>query len=266
LLEIKLAPERPLPQDGNAAIGRISKQDRHLETTSRLAQFVASSEPGVRLPTERDLCAQLGVGRSTLREAIRALSFIGAVRVRQGSGTYVGGVGDSNVDRLIGLGLMVQRSQVHEVIEARQILEVQAVRMSAERHDPSDREELRAIMTNMAAAIDDPSEASRYDLLYHVRLARSSHNSVMVHFINGMRALFEIWIHRAVNRRPIVEEIVREHNSILDAVFARNADLAAARMTVHLTNAADRLFLVIGKGQSAADYISLLLAGSRHTT
>jgi len=259
--EPKLASERLLPQDGGAAIARIPKQDRCLQTTSRLAQMVATSELGVRLPTERELCAQLGVGRSTLREAIRALSFIGAVRVRQGSGTYVCGVEDSNVDRLIGLGLMVQRSKVHEVIEARRILEVQAVRMSAERHDPSDREELQAIMTNMAAALDDPSVASRYDLLYHVRLARSSHNSVMVHFINGMRALLEIWINRAVNQRPIIEEIVREHNSILDAVFARNADLAAARMTVHLTNAADRLFSVIGKGPSAADYISLLLTG-----
>ena len=259
--ETRLAPAHPSTQGGNVAIDRIPKQDRHLETTSRLAQLVASSERGVRLPSERELCARLGVGRSTLREAIRALSFIGAVRVRQGSGTYVCSVEDPNVDRLIGLGLMVQRSKVYEVIEARQILEVQAARMSAERHDPSDREELRAIMTKMAAAIDDPPEACRYDLLYHVRLARCSHNSVMVHFSNGMRALFEIWINRAVNRRPVIEEIVREHNSILEAVFARNADLAAARMTVHLTNAADRLFSVIGRGQSAADYISLLLTG-----
>ena len=249
--------------NGSGAIERISKQDLHLETTSRLAQLVASSEPGSRLPTERELCLRLGVGRSTLREAIRALSFIGAVRVRQGSGTYVSGVEDSSVDRLIGLGLMVQRSEVQEVIEARQILEVQAVRMAAERHDPSDREELLAIMANMAAAIDNPSDASHYDLQYHVRLARASHNSVMVHFINGMRALLEIWIKRAVNRRPVIEEIVREHNAILDAVFARNADLAAARMTVHLTNAAERLFSVVGKEQPAADFISLLLAPAR---
>jgi len=241
-------------------VRRISKQDLHQETTSLLAQMIASSEPGSRLPTERELCARLGVGRSTLREAVRSLSFIGAIKVRQGSGTYVSSVGDEKVERLISLGLMLQRTKVHEAIEARQILEVQAVRMTAQHHDDSDGEELRAIMRNMAESASNAAEASRYDLQFHVRLAQASHNSVLVLFINGMRALFEIWINKAVNRRPVIEEIIAEHNSILDAVLAHSGDLAAARMTVHLTNAAERLFSVVGRNQSTADFISLLLA------
>jgi GntR family transcriptional repressor for pyruvate dehydrogenase complex len=251
------------PGNGSGVIERISKQDLHLETTSRLAQLVASSQPGSRLPTERELGLQLGVGRSTLREAIRALSFIGAVRVRQGSGTYVSSVGDGRVERLISLGLMLQRARAHEIIAARQILEVQAVRMAAHHHDAADREALESIMRHMADSAADPPEASRYDLQFHVRLAQASHNSVLVHFINGMRALLEIWINKAVTRRPVIEEIIGEHNAILDAVFAGDADLAAARMTVHLTNAAERLFSVVGKDQPAADFISLLLAPAR---
>jgi DNA-binding FadR family transcriptional regulator len=246
--------------NGSGAIERTSKQDLHLETTSRLAQLVASSEPGSRLPTERELCLQLGVGRSTLREALRSLAFIGAIRVRQGSGTYVSSVGDGRVERLISLGLMLQRARAHEIIAAREILEVQAVRMAAHHHDAADREALESIMRHMADSAADPREASRYDLQFHVRLAQASHNSVLVHFINGMRALFEIWINKAVNRRPVIEEIIGEHNAILDGVFSRNADLAAARMTVHLANAAERLFSVVGKDQPAADFISLLLA------
>ena len=246
--------------NGSGAVGRISRQDLHLETTSLLAQMVASAEPGSRLPTERELCAQLGVGRSTLREAMRSLSFIGAIRVRQGSGTYVSSVEDANVERLISLGLMLHHTKVHETIEARQILEVQAVRMAALKCDDCDRADLESIMRDMAASASNPAEASRHDLRFHVRLARASHNSVLVHFINGMRALFEIWINKAVNRRPVIEDIIGEHNSILDAVLARNAELAAAQMTVHLTNAAERLFSVAGRDQSTADFISLLLA------
>ena len=78
-----------------------------------------------------------------------------------------------------------------------------------------------------------------------------------------MRALLEIWINKAVTRRPVIEEIIGEHNAILDGVFSRNAELAAARMTVHLVNAAERLFSVVGKDQPAADFISLLLAPAR---
>ena len=261
--EPSLAPESASPPNDGGAVERVPKQDLHLEITSRLAQLVASSEPGDRLPTERELCSQLGVGRSTLREAIRALSFIGAVRVRQGSGTYVSSVGDGRVERLISLGLMLQRARAHEIIAARQILEVQAVRMAAHDHDAADREALKSIMRHMAESAADPPEASRYDLQFHVRLAQASHNSVLVHFINGMRALFEIWINKAVTRRPVIEEIIGEHNAILDGVFSSNAELAAARMTVHLANAAERLFAVVGKDQPAADFISLLLAPAR---
>src|SRR5882724_6941563 len=109
------------------------------ETTSRLAQLVASLEPGARLPTERELSEQLGVGRSTLREAIRSLAFIGAIHSRQGSGNYVSRPDERSTDRLISLGLMLNHVTVAEMIEARRSFEVDVVRMAAERHNERDR-------------------------------------------------------------------------------------------------------------------------------
>ena len=254
-------------QDGRALktsnqlenVEKISRLDLRLETTVRLAKLVAICEPGTRLPTERELCEKLGVGRSTLREAIRSLAFIGAIYPRQGSGTYVTALEDQTVERLISLGITLQRATVQEIIEARRALEIDAVRMAAARYTQSDRHELEAVMQAMIASSADPVKASRYDLQYHVTLATASHNSVLVHFINGMRALLEMWMTKAVNRIPVVEEIVREHNSVLEAVFDRNPDKAAARMDLHLEKAAERLLSVVGKDQSMADYLFLLL-------
>lgn len=245
-----------------ATIEKISKLDLRLEATVRLAKLVAISEPGTQLPTERELCDRLGVGRSTLREALRSLAFMGVVRPRQGSGTYVSAPEDQPVERLIGLGLTLQRASVQEIIEARRVLEIEAVRMAAERHTESDRNELESIMRTMSSDEVEPAEASQYDLQYHVRLARASHNTVLVHFINGMRSLLEIWMNNAVNRIVVVKDIVHEHNSVLEAVFDRNPEQASARMHFHLTNAAERLFSVIGKDQSMADFLSLLLRHS----
>ncbi len=230
-----------------------------MQTASLLAEIVTAAEPGSRLPTERELCEQLGVGRSTLREAMRALSFVGAIRVRQGSGAYVSSLGEENVDRLITLGLMLHRTKMQEVIAARQILEVQAVRLAASSHDPADAEKLVQTMKNMAETASSPTDASKCDLQFHVQLAEASHNGVLVLFIHGLRALLALWMNKAVNRRPVVEDIIREHNSILDAVLARNGELAAARMTVHLTNAAERLFSVVGRNQSTSEFVSVLL-------
>lgn len=239
---------------------QISKPDLHMETVSRLAQLVAAAERGSRLPTERELCEQLGVGRSTLREAVRALAFIGAVEPRQGSGTFVGG-DPAAVDRLIGLGLVLNRSKVEEVVEVRRALEVDAARLAAERHTEADAEALRAIMREMVACQDDPLAASKIDVDFHVKLAHASHNSVLEHLLSGMRVLLEAWMERAIYRTDIVRAIVGEHNAILDAVVARDVAAAASRMELHQRVAAERLFSVMGPDGSTEQYISLLLAG-----
>jgi len=80
-----------------------------------------------------------------------------------------------------------------------------------------------------------------------------------------MRALLEIWMNRAVNRIPVIVDIVREHNSILEAVLNRDAEQAVVQMGLHLANAAERLFSVVGKEQLMADYLSLLLGGSNES-
>jgi GntR family transcriptional regulator, transcriptional repressor for pyruvate dehydrogenase complex len=239
---------------------RIAKPDLGLETTTRLAQLIAGVEAGTRLPTERELCERLGVGRSTLREAMGSLAFIGAIETRQGSGTYVGARENMPVGKLIGLGLMLQGSKVEEVIEVRRTLEVETARMAAERHTEQDREELEAIMSRMADSASEPAKAATYDVQFHVLLARATHNTVMMSLINGMRTMLEAWITKAVNREPVVEEIVREHNEVLRSVFQREPDRAAATMYLHLAKATERLFAVVGKDRSTAHYISLLLS------
>ncbi len=249
----------PVSEPSHAPLGR---DDLHIEITARLAQLVAAAEPGTRLPTERRLSEMLGVGRSSVREAIRSLAFIGAVHARQGSGTYVSGSGNGAVDRLLGLGLMVQRSKVHEVIEARRLLEVEAVRLAALRHTDEDRAQLTAVMGSMRAALGDPAAAARCDLEYHVLLARASHNSVIVHFVDGMRMLFGIWMKTGTDKRSIVGELVAEHDAVLEAVFARDPDLAARRLAEHLDAAAERLLEDIGRDQRMSDFVTSLLGAT----
>lgn len=232
-----------------------------METVARLAQLVAGAPPGSRLPTERELCEQLGVGRSTLREAVRALAFIGAVEPRQGSGTFVGGDPEA-VDRLIGLGLVLNRSQVAEIVEVRRTLEVEAARLAAVKHTAEDAQALRAVMDRMKELTGEPLAASREDIHYHVLLARASGNRVLEHLLSGMRVLLEAWMSRAVVTTEIVSTIILEHEAILEAVLARNGEEAGRLMDRHQRAAAERLFAVIGPGGSTAEYISLLL-GSR---
>jgi GntR family transcriptional repressor for pyruvate dehydrogenase complex len=250
-----LSASNPVP----AAIEPISRQDLMLETISRLAQLVGGAEPGSRLPAERELCEMFGVGRSTLREAVRTLSFIGAVQVRQGSGTFVAESPGAAGEKLLSIGLTLERCSVSEIIEVRRMLEVQAVRLAADRRDETDLRAMQDVMDRMAASTADPGRASTLDLEFHILLSRASHNHVLCHLITGLRPLLELWMDRAVNRREVIEAIVREHMQVLQAVIDRDPGRAEACMYLHLTEAAGRLYAVLGKNHSAGNYLSTVL-------
>ena len=237
----------------------IDRQNLHAVTTVRLARLVVDSKPGDRLPTEQELCIQLGVGRSTLREAVRALSFIGAVKTRQGSGTYIRTPEQGSMERLLGLALVLRRSTIQEIVEMRRVLEVEAARLAALNHSEDERRNLQETMEKMRTAAREIPRAADYDLQYHVLIARASHNGVLEYLINGMRALLQVWMNYAVNAESVVDEILVEHNRILSAIFDRDSDLAAAAMSAHLKKAADRLLAVVGKAHSTTDYLSTLL-------
>jgi len=140
----------------------------------------------------------------------------------------------------------------------RRVLELEAVRLAAVRHTADERKQLESVMAAMSKVVANPAKAAKYDLEYHVLMARASHNTVLSHLVSGMRLLLETWMSRAVNQETTIAQIVEEHHSILKAVIAKDPELAAKRMDVHLARAADRLLTVIGEDQLTHDFVSAL--------
>jgi GntR family transcriptional regulator, transcriptional repressor for pyruvate dehydrogenase complex len=249
-------------------IERIPQKDLQSEITSQLARLIAKSAPGTRLPSERELGESLAVGRNSIREAVRSLAFIGALEVKQGDGIYVTDGQNADIGRLFGLGLIVQRPHIHEIIEARRLIELNVVTMAAERYTETDRERLRTNLDTLSRHLDDPDEASRLDLEFHVLLAQTSHNSVFAYFVNGMRALIKSWIDlkiaNAANYHLVTDEILQDHQEILEAILAHDAALAADAMSRHLAKAAERLEAISSpQDNSSEDFFALLIPKSK---
>lgn len=249
-------------------IEQIPQNDLHTEITTRLAKLITRAEPGSKLPSERELGEALNVGRNSVREAIRSLAFIGAIQVRRGDGIYVTKVGDAEIERLAGLGLLLQRSQISEVIEARQFFEVDVVTLAAQRHTDADRERLSQNLLELEKHIASASDASRLDLQFHELLARASHNSVMVFVVSGMRTLIKAWIDikidKATDRDRVTAEILEDHRAIFDAVARRDARVAADLMSGHLKRAGERLASIMGDDLAGTeDALALFMAKVR---
>lgn len=131
-------------------------------------------EPGQRLPTERDLGVQLGISRSSVREAVRALTVMGVLEARHGSGIYVTQLQAGDLLETFGVVADLSRGpRLLELLEVRRVLESTAAALAAARITP---ERLEAVEGHLAAmnATDDPDEILAHDLAFHREIAAAA--------------------------------------------------------------------------------------------
>jgi GntR family transcriptional regulator, transcriptional repressor for pyruvate dehydrogenase complex len=192
--------------------------------------------PGDRLPREADLAALIGVSRNSLREAVRALSLVRILDVRQGDGTYVSSMSTESLLEALSFLLEFRRdSGVYEFLEVRRILEPAAAALAA-RTMPADRVAGLRTSVQETAAATDVADLVHHDLAFHSAIAAGTGNSVLASMVDSVSMPTErarIW--RGLTEENAVARTIEEHLRIIEAIEAHDADLAAARTLVHIT-------------------------------
>ncbi|WP_405015592.1 FadR/GntR family transcriptional regulator [Kitasatospora sp. NBC_01539] len=214
------------------------------EAIGRIKAMIVSGElrPGDRLPREADLAALLGLSRNSLREAVKALSLLNVLDVRQGDGTYVSTLEPTRLLEAVSFLLDLHRDDtVLEVFQVRAILEPAAVALAARRIGAPQVAELRALLAGLG---DHPTveELVAADVEFHRRIAEAAGNSVLCSLIDslwGPTARARIW--RGITQRGAVERTMAEHTAILDALAAGDPETARAWATVHIDGVAQWL-------------------------
>jgi GntR family transcriptional repressor for pyruvate dehydrogenase complex len=236
-----------------ANVSPIKREPLATEIARRLVEFILSGqvEPGTRMPSERALAEAFGVGRSAMREALKALSLIGLIEVRQGSGAYLRKADSALLPELIEWGLLLGEQRTLDLVEARQEIEVVIAGLAARRRTDADLAELRAILGQMdtAPTIADFVDA---DVQFHLRLAEACGNTALRDIHSSVQALLRTWIARVVEASGDTRPSYEEHVPLLEAVEAGDAPAAQAAMAAHMSSAADRLRHTLGSGDGAA--------------
>ncbi|TCO53581.1 GntR family transcriptional repressor for pyruvate dehydrogenase complex [Actinocrispum wychmicini] len=204
----------------------------------RVREMIMSGElkPGDRLPREADLADRLGLSRNSLREAVRALSLVRVLDVRQGDGTYVSSLRASELQGALSFVLDLHRSEesVLEMLEVRRILEPAATASAALGVTDEDIDELRKLCdaTEQAESVEELVE---HDLQFHRRIVAAAGNSYLVQLLDtlaGPTVRVRIW--RGISQAGVVDRTVAEHRAIVAALAARQPDLARSWATVHV--------------------------------
>jgi GntR family transcriptional repressor for pyruvate dehydrogenase complex len=209
------------------------------EAIEKIKEMIISGalRPGDRLPREADLAQRLGLSRSSLREAVRALSLVRILDVRQGDGTYVTSLDAALLlDALSFVIELHQDQSVLELLEARRLLEAEAAGLAAVRIAPAQVAELRALIAAMPDC-NDVEEFVENDIGFHRTIAGAAGNGVLAKLLeslSGRTIRARIW--RAITQSGAIDRTVAEHQSICDAIEQQSPELARAWMSVHIAS------------------------------
>ena len=217
------------------------------QIAEKLLQLIRNGDlkPGEKLPSEPELMKMFSVGRSSIREAIGALSLIGLITVRPGQGTHVAVPSGRNEAKPIGLMLAVGPDKVREFVEARIELERIIARMTAERATEAEIEEIKHHHGQLKPPLKNRRKTIQADLDFHAAIAKASHNSVLIRFLSELRFPMRNWIEQKGNFKTIYEKVYEQHDAILSAIQARDGEKAQATMKAHLESIGERIVSAI---------------------
>jgi GntR family transcriptional regulator, transcriptional repressor for pyruvate dehydrogenase complex len=199
----------------------------------QILEAVRDLAAGTRLPPERELTKQMGVGRSTVREALNGLAMMGVVEIRHGQGVFV-------AERTIAGGTersLPPKEVTDELLEARRIVEVELARLAAERRTEADLSAMRSLLDAHRADL----EAGRGPIMqasqFHLLVADAAKNQLLADVV---RPFFRLMLERGPQLYETTEGYaaweLEQHQRICDAIRSGDPEAARLRMLEHVTS------------------------------
>lgn len=204
------------------------------QTAEKLLKMIKNKglEPGDKLPTEKELCDELKVGRNTIREAMKLLASKNIITVRQGSGSFISekcGVADDP----FGFGMVRDREKLtKDLLQMRELIEPSIAALAAEDASEEEIAVLEGILMEMEAAMADREDYSSLDFMFHRKIAECTHNMVMEKVVPIIREGVAIFAEEVDH--PDYEQTLLSHRRIFEAIKNRRPSEAEREMRFHL--------------------------------
>lgn len=233
-------------------LDRVERRTVVQSVVEQLLDYIGQGNvtPGQKLASERELMSALGVGRSSLREALQALVALEVLETRPGRGYFVRRLRPAGIVRPETLGALIEIESLNDLIEVREVLEMEAIVLAAQRATADDLERLRANIREMKEALARGQRVYKLAAQFHTTLAEAAHNGVLVRLMQTVSSLLRARGERI--EKTIANRSERElelHERLFEAVISRNPEQCRKAMSEHLMDA--RLTILSGETADA---------------
>lgn len=225
-----------------AQIEPLQKRALSREVLSSLRQYIVSRrlQPGDRLPTERELAADLGVSRTTVREALNTLETLGALDRHPGRGSVLQPI-DFGLLAEISQFLMVRSTaDIDDLFVARRVLELSILPLAAAHASEEHFRRMERANQLMEAEIDAEGIAVDGDIAFHRALLAAANNKFLAQFGDLIQEFFRDRRTRMLVDTAVARNAVAEHRQIIDLLRAGDIEAAQSVMTTHIDRYRER--------------------------
>lgn len=219
----------------------MEKKSLSQQTAERLYTMIVVERrlaPGEKLPNEVELSKDLGVSRTTLREALHALASRKVLEVRRGRGTFV----SPQVEHINDYGfsdLDQVRGELRDLFELRTIFEPSAARLACRRATPEEMVEILARGEAVDQCIRAGQDRTEADREFHAAIVRATHNSFMMRLLPMINQAVATAVVTGRHKDQLAEDTRRDHALLMDFFRKRDADGAAHAMAIHMHHSID---------------------------
>ena len=178
--------------------------------------------PGDRLPAESDLCKQVGVGKSSVREAIKMLEALGVIEIRQGDGTYIASsISEKSINPLV-FQLLIDYGNNADILELRSMFEPAYMLLAMEKATNDDVNEIRKVHEEFKKKVNRGIQTADDDIAFHLAILESTHNAFIIRIGTTIVHLYQASITNSMKNIP--QQAIADHENILRAFIAKDKE------------------------------------------
>lgn len=242
----------PHLQDNRNKLNSISElvhRENNVKTLVRvISDYLSDSilagemRPGDKLPSDRNLSAMFGVGRTSVREALKVLSVLGLIDILPGQGTFIAAESSNFFITPLSWTFFMGERNVNHIIDVRNVLEIESAQLAAQHAHKEDLEKLSFIFKRSSKAYLDGNlqDFLDLDLDFHLAIAECSQNPIIHSLLLTSRKLIRYISKSGMVNLMQLKDIFEEHNLIYNAVISRDPLEASQKMALHLEKSRDR--------------------------
>ncbi len=211
-------------EGGIMELERIATESVVTEVLNRITESIIRGDikPGERIPAEMELMEKLGVGRNSIREAIKMLVAMGVLEVRRGSGTYVATQMNSSIINPLVFSLIIEPKAGDELYEFRKLFDTMVMLLAIDRVSKEDVAQLRGLLQEAMDRYDggerDIGFFADQDIRFHKELLEMTKNHLFMRVGSFIMALFPQYIRKSLSQPNGISRSIRNHMEIVDLI------------------------------------------------